>query len=173
MPRGPRPKPTHLHLIEGTVNVTRHRRRLQSEPKPQGELREPPDWFTPEQAEVWAYGLKHAPRGMLKSLDASVYRVWCIACATHQQAASRLARLGTDGLIIRTSAKPGPPGPDGKPTLIGGNVIQNPLVGVLNRQALLLLRAAEQLGFSPSARARVSMAEGGGAPHDPEDEFLA
>ena len=34
-----------------------------------------------------------------------------------------------------------------------GNAFQNPFVGVMNRQALLMLKAGSEMGFSPSARA--------------------
>ena len=69
MPTGRKPKPTHLHVIEGTFDVSRHSKRLKSEPKPVGTLKDPPAWFTTEQREVWAYGLQHAPAGLLKAID--------------------------------------------------------------------------------------------------------
>ena len=49
------PKPAHLHVVEGTFRPHRHRKRLQSEPKPVGSLSEPPSWFTEGQREVWSY----------------------------------------------------------------------------------------------------------------------
>ena len=45
------------------------RRRRRQEPKPEGELTDPPADLTPVQAEVWRYVIAHAPRGLLKPLD--------------------------------------------------------------------------------------------------------
>ena len=143
MPAGPKPKPTHLHIVEGTFNTTRHRKRLKTEPKPVGNLSEPPAWFSEGQREVWSYGLKHAPAGLLKAIDQSTYVAWCVACETHRLAAEELAKLGLKGLTTRGSS--------------GLGVIQNPLVGIMNRQALIMLKHASEMGFTPVGRARVSV----------------
>ena len=50
---GPKPKPTHLHLLEGTFDVSRHRKRLKSEPKPVGNLHDPPVYLSEAQREIW------------------------------------------------------------------------------------------------------------------------
>ena len=100
MHAGRKPKPTSLHLVEGTFNVTKHGKRLKTEPKPVGKLSEPPEWFSAGQREVWAYGLEHAPEGLLKAIDLSTYTAWCVACDAHRQAAEQLNRWGPERLLI-------------------------------------------------------------------------
>jgi len=46
---------------------------------------------------------------------------------------------------------------------------QNPLVGMMNKQAELMLKSAAQMGFTPASRSRVSMPEKG--PESGFDEF--
>ena len=141
MTTGRRPKPTYLHVIEGTYNATKHSRRLKGEPKPVGNLSDPPAWFSDGQREVWAYGLEHAPAGLLKAIDMSTYVAWCVACDTHRQAAEELGRKGGAGLLIRSRR----------------GLSQNPLVGIVNEQAGVMLRHASEIGFTPSSRTRVAV----------------
>ena len=152
MPTGRKPKPTRLHLVEGTFDVSRHRKRLKGEPRPIGDLHDPPAYLSQAQREIWAQQLRDAPAGLLKRLDWSDFLVWVVACDIHRQAAEQLNKLGPQGLIICTGTKPGPGG-----TQLGGTFMQNPLVGIMNRQALIMMKASEVLGFSPVARARVSV----------------
>ena len=140
---GRKPKPTHLHVIEGTFDVSRHRKRLKREPKPVGNLTEPPAWFNDGQREVWAYGLQHAPDGLLKAIDLGTYVAWVVACDIHRLVAEHLAKLGLEGLTSSGCS--------------GLNVIQNPLVSIMNRQAMIMLKHASELGFTPVGRARVSV----------------
>jgi P27 family predicted phage terminase small subunit len=141
---GRKPKPTHLHVIEGTLHTSRHRKRA-TEPKPVGELVDPPGWMSASQKDVWHYALEHAPRGLLKKLDGSALTVWVVACDLHRQASEQLANLGAAGLLYKTPAN--------------GMLIQSPLVGTVNRQATIMLKAAAELGFSPTSRGRVSVSD--------------
>jgi hypothetical protein len=56
MPR----KPTHLHVLEGTLHATRHKNR-KHEPQPEGQLTDPPSWMDEEHREVWT-GLRQGSR---------------------------------------------------------------------------------------------------------------
>src|SRR5688500_111139 len=100
---GRKPKPTHLHVIEGAMHGTRHRGRAR-EPKPVGELVDPPEWMSAAQQDVWRYAITHAPAGLLKKLDGSALTVWVIACDLHRQASEQLANLGAAGLLYKTPA---------------------------------------------------------------------
>ena len=154
--RGRKPKPTHLHVIEGTLDVSKHRSR-KKEPAPAGSLVDPPEWFTARQREVWDYAIANAPAGLLRKLDLSVLAVWAVASSLHRDAVERIAKLGEDGLLYKTPAN--------------GTLIINPLIGIVNRQAAVMLKAAAELGFSPASRARCTVEDD--TSKAPEHRFFA
>ena len=135
---GAKPKPTHLKLVTGNPG----KRKLNArEPMPSGNLSEPPDWLTEDQKRGWAYALSNAPLGLLKLLDRGAFTVWVIAEDLHRQAAEKVAALG---MLNKTA---------------GGNIIQSPYMPIVNRQALIMLKAASELGFTPAARPRIVCGE--------------
>jgi len=148
--KGRKPKPTQLKALHGSdqpVNPL--------EPIAVGdltdEITEPPDHFTPEQRDIWALALEHSPPGMLKRIDAAALEIWCTALSIHRRASRQLAR----GLVIVA--------PNTKVAM------QTPYLAIVNRQALIMLRAAEQLGFTPVSRPRISV--GGVIPADPGEDM--
>jgi P27 family predicted phage terminase small subunit len=106
-------------------------------------LREPPAWMSKSQRAGWRYAIANAPAGLLKRLDRSVLSVWVVA-EDHHRAASEM--LDKHGVLIKAPNT--------------GLPIQSPYLPVLNRQAGLILKAAEQLGFSPASRSRVQIESG-------------
>jgi P27 family predicted phage terminase small subunit len=142
--RGRKPKPTALHNLQGTLRPARHAARA-AEPQVVGKLKEAPDWFSPSQRQAWDYALEHAPAGVLGRIDRGVLTVWVVAEDLHRQAVEKVA---VGGLIVRSPQK--------------GEPIQNPYLPVVNKQAMIMLKAAAELGFSPAARPRVSASEGAG-----------
>jgi phage terminase small subunit len=136
MPRGRKPKPTALHALHGDPSHLRGKvaTRQKMEPAEPSTL-EPPDDFTAEQRAEWDEAIAHAPPGILRRIDAGALRVWVIASDLHRQARKELA-IG--GLLV-----------EGKPS---------GYLSILNRQAALMLRAAEQLGFTPVSRPRLANA---------------
>ena len=132
--RGRKQKPSALKILQGTARACRLN---ENEPRPHGDLVEAPEHFTLEQRAIWDYAIANAPRGLLKRLDLSVLEVWAVACAAHREAVQKLARTGQ---VIKS--------PSGYP-------IVNPFMSNMNRQAQIMLKAAEQLGFSPASRPRV------------------
>jgi P27 family predicted phage terminase small subunit len=139
--KGRKPKPTHLKLITGNPGK---RPLNDAEPIPVGELTDPPAWMTDSQKEGWRYAIDHAPKGLLKKLDRSVLAVWVVAEDLHRQASEFIGKKGLAGLLARTS---------------NDTLIQGPMVGILNKQAQVMLKAAEQLGFTPASRSRISVPE--------------
>lgn len=107
---------------------------------PQGDLTAPPEWFSESQVEAWNYCIANAPEGLLRRLDREVLITFVQAKDLHQRAAIDIQENG----ITMLSSK--------------GMPMQNPAIGILNKQAAVLLKAAEQMGFSPVARARVRVA---------------
>lgn len=149
--KGRKPKPTHLKLIEGNAGK---RALNKKEPFPQGNLHEAPEWFTEDQKTGWAYAIANSPCGLLKLLDRSALTVWVVAEDMHRQAT---VAVGKFGLITKSPSK--------------GEPMQNPYLPIINRQAQIMMKAAAELGFTPSSRSRVEIS--GGETEDPADRFFA
>jgi P27 family predicted phage terminase small subunit len=142
--RGRKPTPTSLHKLRGTFNATRHGKDRAGEPRAQGTLApDPPDWMTDEQKAAWEYAVRHAPAGVLKPIDRGVLAVWTEAECRHKAASIAQAKLDVgSALPLLTRTKDGAP-------------IQSPYLGILNRTALVMIKAASELGFSPASRPRL------------------
>lgn len=149
MTRGRKPKPTHLRLLEGNAGK---RGINKDEPKPTGALVEPPGDLPAAAVPFWNQAIADAPGGLLKRLDLRVLAIWSIAAWLHSDAASQVA---TSSTVVRTQ---------------GGNIIQHPSLAILNKQAHIMLKAAAEMGFTPSSRSRVS-ADGGKGEANPFDQF--
>lgn len=142
MTRGGKPKPTYLRMLEGNAG----KRALNDhEPKPTIPLTDPPDSLSDRQKEIWRRALEQAPAELLKSVDESVFKVWVVACDFHDQANTMVNKAG---VFMKTKA---------------GTPIQNPWMAVVNRQSLIMMRAAAEMGFTPSARSRVKVESPQGA----------
>jgi len=133
--RGPKPKPTYLRVLDGNAG---HRPLNKEEPQPAGDLIEPPAWMTASQQDGWRYAIAKAPGGLLRQLDQSILSVWVIAEDLHRQASEKVARHGA---LVRVGAN--------------GAWQQNPYMPILNKQAILMMKAAAEMGFTPSSRTRV------------------
>ena len=68
----------------------------------------------------WFYAVQNAPPGLLTGTDREVLAVWVVACVEHARAAAEVRQ------VVKTKA---------------GNAINNPYLGIVNRQ-----------GFSRSAQ---------------------
>jgi P27 family predicted phage terminase small subunit len=137
--RGRKPRPTALKELAGNPG----KRALNAlEPKPSGELEAPPEWFSAEQRAGWRYALEHAPAGLLKKIDRGVLAIWVVAEDLHRNAVLQLQRSG--GMLVKAPKTEQP--------------MQSPYLPIVNRQAQIMLKAAEQLGFSPAARPRINAA---------------
>jgi phage terminase small subunit len=140
--RGRRPKPTALHKLQGTYNVTDHGSARANEPVAEGDLDEPPPGLTASQAEGWRYAIDHAPKGVLKQIDRGLVLEWVEAEDRHRTAMAMQARLDQDAtlkLLVRT--------PQG--------LAPSPYNDILDKKAKTMFRAATELGFSPAARPRI------------------
>jgi P27 family predicted phage terminase small subunit len=149
--RGAKPKPTHLKLLAGNPGKRPLNR---NEPKPQGDLHDAPDWLTDEQKAGWTYAIANAPAGLMKRLDRSALTAFVVAEDLHRQAT---VAVGKFGLITKSPSK--------------GEPMQNPYLPIINRQAQIMLKAAAELGFTPSSRSRVEIV--GGETEDPAEAFFA
>ena len=131
---GRRMTPTHLRLLHGNPSKLPP---LIDEPEGVGTLRSPPDWFDDQQRAQWHYAVENAPLGLLTRTDREVLVVWTVACVEHARAAKEVRKLGQ---VVKTKE---------------GNAIQNPFLPIVNRQALIMMRAGAEMGFSPASRASI------------------
>jgi P27 family predicted phage terminase small subunit len=134
--RGRKPVPTVLHERHGNPSKTAPPR---AEPLPVGNLTDPPDWLTSVQRANWNYALAHSPPGLLKLPDRGVLVTWVVAEGLHRQAAVALSR--TRLLTVTPN----------------GFSMQSPYLAIINRQALIMMKAASELGFTPVSRPRLVM----------------
>jgi P27 family predicted phage terminase small subunit len=138
MTRGRKPKPSYLRVLDGTDAKAKHAR--PEEPQPDGELRAPPHWLTERQKDLWRSALATVPPGLLRELDSSVFTVWVVASDAHSEAAQKVAQFGQ---MVKSP--------------VTGTPMQSPYVSIMNKQAQLMLKAAAEMGFTPSSRTRVKV----------------
>lgn len=143
-----RPTPTHLKLLRGNPGKRAINRR---EPKPPGDLREPPPDLPAPARPYWWQAVNQSPPGLLKRIDGRVVALWATAAWLHARAAAELA----NGALMEPDENRAPR--------------KSPLLAVLNHQAAIMLRAGAELGFSPSSRTRLAIAPE--APDEGFDEF--
>ena len=132
-------KTTGMRLVEGT----RDRRPLalvQNEPLPEGYLTDQPDWLSPAQRESWEYAIEHAPRGLLRKLDRGLLVGWVVAECLHRDAS---IKLENGPMLVKTP---------------NGMVVPSPLIGIMNRQAVIMKSLGAELGFSPASRTSIALA---------------
>jgi len=147
--RGRKPIPSHLKVLNGQM-----KKMPDSEPVPAGELLYAPEWMSNDQKASWNYAIENAPDGLLKLLDKSILCTWVIAEDLHRQAVQEVNKRG---LIVKSPVK--------------GEPMQNPWLSIANRQATLMMKAASEMGFSPTSRSRVSIAEDKVNEHNPFAQF--
>jgi len=139
--RGRRPKPTALHRLQGTYNVTDHRDHA-LEPIAEGEIGEPAD-LTEAQRAIWRYVVAHAPEAVLKAIDQAMLRAW-VETVDRRNEAQQLLEAETSATTWLASATH----------------------RVIDRTTTLLIRLASELGFSPAARPRLRVE----APKPPKED---
>jgi P27 family predicted phage terminase small subunit len=148
---GPPKKPTALKVVAGNPGKRVLNKR---EPKPRGNLYDAPAWLTEAQRTGWDYAIECAPFGLLKRLDRSTLVAWVVAEDLHRQAAEK---LNGGAMLIKT--------PNGMP-------VQSPYLSILNKQAMIMLKAASEMGFTPASRSRVEVTDDE-QEADPADRFFA
>jgi P27 family predicted phage terminase small subunit len=129
--RGPPKTPLLLQQLHG--NPRDHAPPVDV-PEGRGELWAAPPWFDDEQRLQWDYALENAPLGLLTGSDREVLVIWCVASVEHARAVQEVRKLGQ---VVKTK---------------DGNAIQNPFLPIVNKQALIMLRAGAEMGFSPASR---------------------
>ena len=128
---GRKPKPSALKRLHGSTEPCNP-----DEPRPTGDLSAHcPPHLSADQRTIWMDAVASSPPGLLRRLDASVLETWAIAVDLQRRAIKELAEQ--DGL---------------------GSPAGKRLLTVIGRAGATVLRSASELGFSPTARPRTSVA---------------
>jgi P27 family predicted phage terminase small subunit len=146
---GPPPIPTALKLLHG--NPGRHKLN-KHEPVPAGKLADddPPDWFSTEQTTAWHFALDNAPPALLRRIDRATLVAWVTVEDLHRRAAMA---LNESGLMARI----------GDVTL----AVPSPHVAMMLKATAVMVRLANEMGFTPAARARIYAGAQNSAPEAP------
>jgi P27 family predicted phage terminase small subunit len=139
---GRKPTPAALKKLRGSGNATREKTRG-NEPKPPGRLSQPPSWMNARQKAGWRYALRHAPARLLTPIDSGVLSVWVLAEDQLRTAAQMQNKLHADA-PMRMLMKGG-----------RGVIMVSPYIGIMHKAGAVMIRAGEQLGFTPAARPRL------------------
>lgn len=147
-----RKKPTHIKLLRGSRT---RKEQVAKEPKPHGNLLRAPDHLTESQKKEWTYFIANSPPGLLKRLDRSTFEKYIISIDLYHQA---VVAVNNSGIIVKSPVK--------------GEPMQNPYLAVLNKQALISIRLAAELGFTPASRSKITVDDPrSGSDDDSFDEF--
>lgn len=133
--RGPKPKPTHLKVVEGTY---RKDRAPKNEAMPEPAVPDCPEWLDEEARTEWERICAELARlGLVSNMDRGGLALVCQAWSDFRAATELVQASGT---LATTS---------------NGNIIQHPAVGMKNKAAQLYLKACSEFGMTPAARTRV------------------
>lgn len=139
---GRKPTPLELRVVKGKGKKVDEE--LVAEFAALPELSDPPAWFTESQASEWRYVIENAAKGQLRRIDRAVLTSYCVAVDLHREASERVA---SEGLVVASSIK--------------GEPVQNAYLPIINRQADLLIKAASEMGLTPTSRSRVAQSGNG------------
>jgi P27 family predicted phage terminase small subunit len=147
MPRGRKPKPGRVKLIEGNPG---HR---PIEPDiPAHGLPQPPAWLSAEQVEAFYDTLALVPGELVGQADSSLITRYIIHTEELKAATQRLAE---EGLTVVNQ---------------NGATVRNPLLMVRAKASELMGRIEAELGMTPSSRARLGNVRSRYA--GPDEEFM-
>lgn len=143
---GPKPTPSNLRMIE----TARSRFIADREPLPPAtDLPEPPEWLAPLAREEWERLATDLWRmNVLTGVDLSTFAAYCEAYAGWRKATAdllRAQRLAHRNPQDKTSGA-------ALAETTNGNLVQNPLIGIVNKARNDMLRLAVEFGLSPSSR---------------------
>lgn len=140
--------PTALKILNGNPGK---KKLPEGEPEAVGDLTEPPAHLNDRQREAWDYAIAHAPANLLRRIDRATLTTFVVAEDLHRQANEEIQK---HGILVRNADT--------------GSPMENPYLSVLTKQAVVILRAASEMGFTPSSRSRVRI----DAPAKKENPFL-
>jgi P27 family predicted phage terminase small subunit len=132
--KGRPPTPVALHRAQGTYRADRHG----GTPEPKAAVPKAPAWLDKEAKKVWRYfSARLAAVKVLTELDREALAIYCTSAARLAKAEKAIA---TTGEVIKSPA---------------GFAQPNPWIGIAQKCQEMMLRYGQELGLSPSARARL------------------
>lgn len=139
--RGPKPKPTHLRVLEGNPS----KRPLNTnEPKPAPIAPQCPDWLDDEAKAEWNRVEPELERlGLLTVVDGTALAGYCQTYARWRQAEEILQK---HGLTMEIMTKGG-----------GTYLQQRPEVAIAQKSLQLIKAFCAEFGLTPSARSRMTL----------------
>lgn len=149
------PKPTELKIIAGNPGGRPLPKNIL---QPDGNLRNSPIWFSKEQRETWFYAIENAPLGLLRLLDRDMLITWVTAQCDFVTAEKELQKTGL--VILKGGSEKVTKHKNGEVTTTTTSpvMIPNPWTKIRNEAFLRLMKATTELGFSPTSRARITLA---------------
>ena len=151
--RGRKPLPTRLHVARGTYQRSRHGGR---DPEAPNELPPPPEDLTPEQQTLWQAAVEQAP--WLRAADATLLLLWVEVTDRHRRARIAQAEMDANSEFPLLRRDPRT-----------GEIKASPYIRELTRAGETMLRCAQELGFSPTARTRLATAPAKPPSSDPAE----
>jgi P27 family predicted phage terminase small subunit len=136
--KGRKPIPAALRLLQGAP-ARKVKTLATGLIQPATPVGDPPAWFDPDQVAAWNEAVYSAPQGLLTGLDRATLITYCVAIAAHRAAT---IELRTTGRYVQNAA--------GSPMLA-------PAVRDQYAAHAAAMRAAVELGFTPSSRSRVAI----------------
>lgn len=150
--RGPRPKPTRLKELAGNPGKRPLNR---GEPKPKAGVPTPPSHLDGTARREWKrISQQLAACRLLTAVDRTALALYCTAYSRWAEAEKQVREVGT---VVRTK--------NGYPVL-------SPYLIVANKAMEQLTRLLAELGLSPAARTRISIAGPSSENDSAEQEFF-
>jgi P27 family predicted phage terminase small subunit len=141
--RGPKPKPTNLHVVGGNRSKLPLNKLLDVDGvHPVVEIPEPPSFLTPSAKVEWLrISVELEALGLISKLDMAALAVYCQAYARYVLAEEKLAEKGDAAMVERT--------PSGYQQI--GVWLQ-----ISNRSVEQMHKFLAEFGMTPSSRSRVT-----------------
>lgn len=159
MPRGRKPKPRHLKVLDGNPG----KRALKPEPRPTPKVPSVPTWMSKEAKAEWKRIVPELDKvGLLTLVDRGALAVYCEAWSTFQAAS---ADVNKNGLTIEVERQRFSRNGD----LLSTDTIlvRNPAIQTAKDSTGIIKAFATEFGLTPFSRSRLT------APEPDEDELEA
>lgn len=155
--RGPKPRPTHLKVLQGEQESRINR----DEPVPSEGAVRPPAFLEGEALEVWNY---YAPdlidKGVLQAWDVDTFAVYCQAVSQYRECVKLLYSSDSGyGRFIDKGA--------------AGGLIKSPYHQMLRDCVETIMKVSSRFAFTPGDRAALRVERGDSGPRSGAERILS